>query len=243
MTVAPTPVHGRGVPHRRYLLAAVLVSVLLVLAVALLVRFDVFGGSSVSSGEEGSGISATETRTVGSFDSVALAGSNNVTIRVGEKQAIVVHADDNLIDRVTTELEAGNLVISSTPGNFATESPMRVDVSVPSLSVLTLSGSGNIVLSGVEAKSLEVTLSGSGVLAGNGTASELVVTVSGSGNALLTRLVASHVRAIVSGSGAIFVTATKSLDASVPGSGAIVYGGNPQEVTKSISGSGAITGR
>jgi hypothetical protein len=41
----------------------------------------------------------------------------------------------------------------------------------------------------------------------------------------------------------IFVTAAKSLDASVTGSGTIVYAGNPQDVTKSVTGTGAITGR
>jgi hypothetical protein len=46
----------------------------------------------------------------------------------------------------------------------------------------------------------------------------------------------------VSGSGSIFVTATKSLDASVSGSGAILYVGSPKQVTKSVTGSGAITG-
>lgn len=45
---------------------------------------------------------------------------------------------------------------------------------------------------------------------------------------------------VLSGSGTIHVTATKSLDASAPGSGTIIYSGNPQDVTKSITGSGAI---
>ena len=57
-----------------------------------------------------------------------------------------------------------------------------------------------------------------------------------------TRLVANDVRAVVSGSGSIFVTATKSLDASVSGSGAILYAGSPPNVTSNITGSGAITG-
>ena len=57
-----------------------------------------------------------------------------------------------------------------------------------------------------------------------------------------TRLVANDVKALVSGSGSIFVTATTSLDASVSGSGAILYAGNPQDVTQNVTGSGAITG-
>jgi hypothetical protein len=37
--------------------------------------------------------------------------------------------------------------------------------------------------------------------------------------------------------------ATNTLQASVPGSGTIAYSGNPAQVTRSITGSGAITRR
>ena len=43
---------------------------------------------------------------------------------------------------------------------------MSVEVAVPTLTVLTLSGSGNIVVGGIAAESLEVTLPGSGTLTG-----------------------------------------------------------------------------
>ena len=170
---------------------------------------DVFGGSSNST-VEGSGVPATQARDVAAFNSVELAGSNNVVIRVGEKQSVVVRADDNLLDRVTTEVQSGKLVIANTPGSFTTKSPMSVEVNVPTLNALTLSGSGNIVVSGIEAESLKVTLPGSGTLTGSGTATRLDVTVSGSGTVQFTRLVANDVRAVVSGSGSIFITATKT---------------------------------
>jgi hypothetical protein len=97
-------------------------------------------------------------------------------------------------------------------------------------------------VTGIETESLTITLSGSGNLTGSGTAGSLDVTLSGSGNAWFTGLVADDVHAVLSGSGNIFVTASKSLDASVPGSGTIVYAGNPHEVTKSVTGSGVVTG-
>ncbi len=242
MTVAPTSVHPGREQHRsRWVLVAILAFLLGGLAVALLYHSDVFGGSSNST-TEGSGVPATQARDVAAFNSVELAGSNNVVIRVGEKQSVVVRADDNLLDRVTTEVQSGKLVIANTPGSFTTKSPMSVEVNVPTLNALTLTGSGNIVVDGIEAESLKVTLPGSGTLTGSGTATRLDVTVSGSGTVQFTRLVANDVRAVVSGSGSIFITATKSLDASVSGSGAILYVGNPQDVTKSVTGTGAITG-
>jgi hypothetical protein len=242
MTLAPTSVHpGREQHGSRWLLVAILAFCLGGLAVALLYHFDVFGGSG-SSSDEGSGVAATQVRHVRAFKGVELAGSNNVVVHVGEKQSVVVRADDNLLDRVTTEVQSGKLVVGNTPGSFTARSPMSVEVTVPALNALTLTGSGNIVFDGVNAESLEVTLPGSGTFTGSGTASRLHVTVSGSGTVEFTRLVANDVHAVVSGSGSIFVTATATLDASVSGSGAILYAGNPQEVTKSVAGTGSITG-
>jgi Putative auto-transporter adhesin, head GIN domain len=243
MTVAPTSVQTRPEHHRsRWVLVGILAFLLGGLTVALLYRLDVFGSSSNSS-SDGSGVPATQTREVAPFSSVELAGGNNVVIRVGERRSVVVKADDNLMNRVTTDVKSGALVIGNTPGSLRAKSPMSVEVNVPSLNALALTGSGNIMVSGIKTESLTVTLSGSGNLFGSGTATSLDITVSGSGNARFTQLDANNVHAVLSGSGVIFVTATKSLDASVPGSGTIMYAGNPQDVTKSVTGSGAITGR
>jgi hypothetical protein len=242
MTVAPTPVHA-GPEHRRssWLLTGALAFVAGGLAVGLLYHYDVFGSSS-SSGVEGSGVPATQTRAVAQFSGVELVGANNVIVHVGKKQSVVVHADDNLLNRVTTVVQSGRLVIGNKPGSFSTKSPMVVEIAVPSLDTLTLSGSGNISVDGVAANALDVSLPGSGMLSGTGSADRLDITVGGSGTVQFTQLAAKHVRAGVSGSGSIFVTATESLDASVSGSGAIIYAGSPREVTKGVTGSGAITG-
>jgi hypothetical protein len=178
---------------------------------------------------------------VATFSSVELAGSNLVTVQVGAKPRVVVRADDNLLDHVTTQVQAGRLVIANTTGSFTTKSPMSVEVSMPSLTALTLSGSGVIAVTGIEAQSLTLRLSGSGVVRAGGTARRLDVSLAGSGDAQLERLVARHVHAVVSGSGRILVTATNSLDASVPGSGAVLYGGDPAHVTTSVTGSGTVS--
>lgn len=242
MPVAPIPTHPRRDVHRvRWVLVVTLAFLLGGLTVATLYESNVFEGSS-SSGTQGSGVAVTQTRDLPSFTSVELAGNNNVVVRIGKKQSVVVKADDNLIDRVTTKVQSGTLVVGNTRGSFSTKSPMRVELTVPTLDALTLAGNGNIVVDGIAAESLEVDLPGNGTLTGSGTATRLQVTVSGSGVARFTELVANKVQASVSGSGSIFLTATKSLRASVSGSGAILYTGDPQDVTRSITGSGVITG-
>ena len=241
MTVAPTPIQSPREHHvSRWVLVAILAFLLGGLVVALIYRFDVFEGSSISV-TEGSGIAATQNRDVAAFHGVELAGGNNVVIHVGGKQSVVVKADDNLLNRVTTVVQSGTLVIGNAPDSLTTRSPMSVEVTVPTLDALTLAGGGNMVVNGIKAESLTVTLSGGGNVTGSGTATSLGVTLDGSGNVWFTRVVANDVHAVLSGSGNIFITATNSLDASVPGSGTIGYAGNPQAVTKSVTGTGSIT--
>jgi hypothetical protein len=209
--------------------------------VLVLARHDIFNGPSSSPGVHGSGIAATQARHLGTFGGIELAGSNIVNVHVGGKPSVVVHADDNLISRVTTKVQDGRLVVGNTPGSFSTKSPMRVEIRTPSLSDLRLTGSGIVSVSGIDTRSLAVMLAGSGVLRASGAATKLDVTLAGSGDAQLQQLVAKDVHAVVAGSGRILVTATRSLDASVPGSGAVVYAGNPAHVTTSVTGIGAVT--
>lgn len=233
MTVPPTWTFRHGLA-----LGAALV-LLVSTGLLLLVETDVFRGSSSSSGQ-GSGVAASQPRDVAAFNGIDLAGSNIVTVRVGGTQSVVVHGDDNLLNRVTTKVQDGSLVIGNTPGNLTSVTPMSVEVIVPSLDSLSLSGSGVIAVTGVDTPALKATLSGSGVLRASGTAARLDIELPGSGDAQLDQLVARDVHAVVRGSGRILVTATASLNGSVPGSGAIIYSGNPADVTTSVTGSGAV---
>jgi hypothetical protein len=193
-----------------------------------------------AAGLAGSGTPATQARQVAAFTRVELAGSANVTIHAGAAPYVVVHADDNLLARVTTQVHAGTLVIG-TRGSFTTSSPMTVEVSVPSLQALTASGSGALSASNIQGPRVSVRLSGSGTVHASGTVTRLDVSAGGSGDAQLGHLAARDVHAAVSGSGQIVTHAANTLQASAAGSGTIVYAGNPAHVTKSITGSGTIT--
>jgi Putative auto-transporter adhesin, head GIN domain len=241
-TSAPHP----SAPHRnnhtahRGQLALIAAATGAVILAAIGIALLAHGGRSASSGTQGSGVTATQTRTVARFTSLDLAGSNEVTVVLGVRQSVVVHADSNLLSHVTTKVIAGTLVIADT-GSFTTRTPMSVEVSAPSLTALNLSGSGQLSVTGINAPRLTMTVSGSGLLNAAGTATRLDITVSGDGMAGLNQLTASEVHAVVSGSGLIRVTATKSLDAAVSGTGAIVYSGNPPRVTSSVTGTGTVT--
>ncbi len=237
VTVTPTP--HRAAPRSSRWPAALFLSVVAILVVYLLVHYDVVGSTNQGAGV-GSGHAASQTRSVGAFTGVELAGGNVVTISVGKPRSVVVRADDNLIGRITTAVHGGRLVIGNTSGSFASKAPTSVSVTTPSLDELVLSGSGTVEISGIRTAHLTLAIPGSGVVRASGTAGRLDVAIPGSGTAQLAPLVARAVHASVDGSGAIVVTATQSLDARVSGSGAISYAGNPSQVTTSVTGSGVV---
>jgi hypothetical protein len=231
---------GQAVPDRqRTLVSALILALVAVLVLATIVVVLLVRGGSPSSGIQGSGVVATQSRALPRFSRLDLAGSTNVTVVAGGRQSVAVRADSNLIRHVTTHAVAETLVIGTT-GSFTTRSPMTVQVSVPSLAAVTLSGSGEISVSKIEAARLTVALPGSGVLYASGTATRLDVTLGGSGLAQLSNLVARDAHAAVTGSGLIRVTATAKLNATVSGSGAVIYGGNPSQVTRNVTGTGAV---
>jgi hypothetical protein len=207
---------------------AVIVAVLAVLAVVVWLVTQ--SGATV----------ASQTRAVAPFNAVELAGANVVTVHVGAPQSVVVHARQSELQLITTDVRAGTLVIANVPTRQPTKGPMSVSITVPSMQSLAISGSGVVNLTGIHAPSFTVTIGGSGVVNASGTATRLSVSMPGSGYAELGQLVARDVSATVSGDGQIVVTATRSLDASVPGTGVIRYSGNPAQLTTSVTGTGTI---
>ena len=221
-----------------YPLPAIALLLLAGIAVALIAMYarDDSGRATAS---QGSGIAATEVRELPSFAGVELAGANNVHVSVGGKQAVVVHADDNLLDHVVTDVHDGVLVITNR-GSVKTATPMRVDVTVPALDTVNLSGTGSVNVDGVRADELTIRVPGSGTLTANGSVERLDAGLDGAADVELGDLVARHVAATLGGTGELRVHATDSLDATVSGAGAIFYAGHPRNVTQSVTGTGTI---
>ena len=241
MTISPpSPPASRTL--RPVLTIVVATLALLVMAGLAGIALSDRNGDPYGSGVEGSGTTATEIREVAPFASVDLAGSNQVSVTVGPEQSVRVRADDNLIDLVTTDVRAGELVIDNR-GSFQTNSPMSVEVTLPVLDAVSLSGSGTLTAQAVRAGTLIVRLPGSGTIRASGATDRIQATLDGSGELQLNDLIAAQATAVVSGSGLIELVATETLEATVSGSGSILYSGNPRQVTKSIPGTGAIVER
>ena len=242
MSSRRTAVLPRNGPRRlRQVLLVLGVLLLVAIPLTLLVDRLFFPQGSGSPAATGSGVAAKQARSLPPFSGVVLAGANNVTVWVGARQSVIVHADSNLLGRVTTRVRAGTLVIDTTPGDLNARSPMYVAVTVPSLDRLDLRGAGNISVTGIDSRRLSVTLPGAGNIHAAGTTTRLDITISGHGTAELRQLIARDAKALLAGDGTIMLTATRRLGARLSGTGTILFGGDPAHVTQRVTGTGAIT--
>lgn len=235
----------------RMMLALSLTAVLLASACGML---DVVNGS---------GTLITETRPAAGFTKINLRTAANVVFMNGAVENVTVTADDNLQTLITTTVENGWLVIGLPEGKrYKASRPIVVEVTLPALSEITLSGAGDFSASGIRTDSLILNLTGAGDInltdlnttslavnlggAGDilltGSVNEQVVTISGAGDYEAAGLSSETAVVTISGAGNASVSATGTLDANITGSGDITYGGGAT-VTQNIKGAGEVTAR
>lgn len=211
---------------------------------------------------------ATESRQVGSFEAVAVHGHIDLVVRQGEKEAVEVRADDQVLPLVETVVETGSrgptLVVRIKRGEvFRNRGPVQVTVDVVKLTQISSAGSGDVRVQPLKTPSLrlslagssdakldglttdlfELRLAGSGNVLASGSAAKVKIAITGSGDVSLKSLVADDVTVSIAGSGDAKVTANKALGVSIAGSGDVEYGGNATAIRTSVAGSGRIVKR
>lgn len=236
-----------------------------VLGVALLMSFiDSLSGRGEGRREDrglgDAGGMVSETREVGAFSAISLAGVGDVKVSLGDEPSLVVRAPENLLRALQTRVEGDTLTLGTERRvRFPRGSRVRYEVVTPSLEqlelsgagdihaekvegddvVLTLSGSGNLYVEDLRADELEVSLSGEGDMQLSGEVSEQSVTVSGVGSYRACGLASEDAEVDVSGVGDALVWATDTLDAAVSGVGSVRYRDDP-EVSADVSGVGSV---
>lgn len=239
----------------RMMIAAIAAAVAMIALVLILVLFFAISGTV------GSGNVVSETRTVGTFDSIRLSSIGNVYITQDGNTSLRIEGEDNIISHFETRLE-GNILFIETEAlvNLQPTKPVNIYVSmteVKSLSVigsgsiigknqitsdkiiLGISGSGNIDLD-VDVTNLDTAISGSGNVKLKGQAALHEIVISASGSVEAFDLDTETCEIDISASGNSKVSVSDELIVSISGSGSVQYKGDPS-VTQNISGSGSVT--
>ena len=188
----------------------------------------------------GSGLMASESRSLPDFERVETNCSADVSIRVGSATSLLVSGDDNLLKHLRTEVRDGTLVIEMEQGSYSPRIALKVAATTPALRALSIRGSSDVEVQDLAGDLFSVEISGSGDAHGSGSVGRLEAGVAGSGDVNFASVEAREASVQISGSGDVEVSATDSLSASIAGSGDVRYKGEPK-VTKSIAGSGRVT--
>lgn len=186
----------------------------------------------------GSGKKATESRELAKFDELELRGTGDVEITIGRRGPLKITADDNILPLITTEIKDGRLIISVT-GNIRAKTEMSYTVTVPDIKAVTLAGSGEISIKGVDNKNLSLAIKGSGDVRASGKTGQLSIAIKGSGDVSAAKLSAKIVSISITGSGDANVSVEDSLSVSIKGSGDVTYRGDPL-IAQAIKGSGEV---
>ncbi len=195
-----------------------------------------------SHSEKGSGVMKTVELNLPAFTEIESSGSFDINVKIGGEQKVTLTFDDNLIDNIEAEV-SGKVLELGSKESYSSRKPCTLDITVPSLQGVRLSGSGDVEVVDLNADHFEYAVSGSGSLHAEGKVRDFDVHVSGSGDVDASDLVAENAYIRVSGSGEVRVRATNSFDGNISGSGNIYYYGEPAHSSTSISGSGSISKR
>lgn len=105
----------------------------------------------------GDGQSLTQVRHIHSFQNLEVADALIVHIHTGAQYKVVVTADSNLQPYLKTQVSGGTLYLSTKSGyHLSTKKALRVDVSLPDLKALTISGSAVVDLMDVPVQRVNV---------------------------------------------------------------------------------------
>ena len=214
---------------------------------------------------KGSGNTSSETRTLDSFNAVSLSSIGDLTIKNSDKDELVIEADDNLLQYITSEIRNGELNIGTKNGvNINPVAKIRYTLYMTGdLTALDVSGLGNITVGEVNTNQIDLVVSGSGDIVADqivadkanttisglgsveikqGKITDQKVEISGSGQLKAEDVESNQVDVTISGLGGASLWVTDQLNAQISGSGSVDYYGNPR-IQQSVSGLGKLNSK
>lgn len=200
---------------------------------------------------KGEGPITTKSLDIANFSGLDLAEAANVVISQGSEQEVTVTGHANILDRIEERVSGDIWSIELEKGRYK-DYELTVNVTVPNINAIYLSGSGQIsvndftnqndlvldlsgsgridlnTFSGTE--KMDIDISGSGTITGYNkltSLKEVNIDINGSGGYNGFPVMSDVYKINISGSGTCQVSARNALEVTVKGSGIVYYRGNP----------------
>lgn len=181
----------------------------------------------------------TKTFELSGFDMIDIAGVYDLNVKVGSDFSIVLTGSEREMNVAQVSVRDGVLILDRRKRerneNAIHRDGIEAVVTLPSLKGLEVSGVVAGEITGVDADSFNLDLSGVGDLTITGQCNDLDAKVSGVGDLTAEDLECNKVKVKVSGVGSASVYARQAVEARVSGMGDIEVFGSPEDVHKNGS--------
>lgn len=223
---------------------SILRQTVLVMLTGVIVTINVQAQLFGLGGIRGSGKIVSDSRPVAAFSTIKVTSSGDVVFKQGATREVIIEADDNIWERVTTDVSSdGELALGLQSGSY-NNIHLKFIITNPTLEGVQISGSGSVnVETPLETKKLVSNITGSGSLRfKGGTTPTHELSIQGSGSIDAEKVQADNVKVSISGSGDAKVYAAKSLTTQMYGSGSLDVDGvsDAKQIVSHTSGSGSI---
>jgi hypothetical protein len=226
---------------------------------ALLFASCNFTGNSNSI--EGSGNVTTEKRIVqGDFKNISVNNAIDLVIEQSDKTEIIVEADDNIKDKITTEIEGNTLVIRCEYSSFSNVKSKRVIVKMPIINKIEASSAAtvesqnvlrgeNITLSASSAANMNLNIEYDNITCETNSASSVFIEgktlklkadASSGSDIDAKEMLANDVEADASSGASIYAHPIVSLKADASSGADINYNSTPKSIEKNENSGGSI---
>lgn len=221
-----------------------------------------FGDDRIEIDEPGP--TTEETRDVGAFTEIGVAGPYRVIVTDGAPSALTISGPQNIIEHTEFELDGDELEIRLDRDYRIGWKRSKDDVVTIRLSHNTLeeasiagsgsieiansevgdfeggiAGSGSLTVSSLTSQNAEFGIAGSGDITVAGTTEKMEVSIAGSGDFRGAKFVSSDAEIEIAGSGDVKANATGTASVSIAGSGDVAIAGGAK-CTVSKAGSGNV---
>jgi hypothetical protein len=229
-------------------------------AIILTLLFTLNSGCSYAfNGIKGNGNVVKQTRELSSFTALEVGGAFHIVLKQGDKESVVVEADENLIEFIVTEVRGKSLVIKTSEEihdskvlniylTFKTLDEMEVSGACKlssedklSFSELELecSGASDIILK-MTATDLNLDLSGASQINLFGSANTVNLDLSGASDLEAFELEVDKYSADISGASSAEIFVRTELTSDVSGAASLKYKGDPSTATNDVSGAASV---
>ena len=194
----------------------------------------------------------TETRDVTGFTAVALHGLGDATLVQGDREGLIIEADESIISHIASEVRGGTLVLGLDLAwwewltwwftwMFLPNKQVRYTINLCSFEGASIAGSGKIVSRDLNAERCRFSISGSGkVIIDQLTADVVETGISGSGEIRMAGR-AERQELHVSGSGSVQNSDLETAETNIHISGSGKASVNAtRSLGVNISGSGSV---